>query len=77
MKKLLLLTLILCSTFGVFAQTEVQRVEKLKTEAALEVEKLAVLGQQINDMLFSFAELGFQEYETFNYLTALPREARL
>jgi aminobenzoyl-glutamate utilization protein B len=71
MKKLLLLTLILCSTLGVFAQTEVQRVEKLKTEAALEVEKLAVLGQQINDMLFSFAELGFQEYETFNYLTAL------
>ncbi|MBN8650305.1 MAG: amidohydrolase [Cytophagales bacterium] len=71
MKKLLLLTLILCSTVVVFAQTEVQRVEKLKTEAAIEVEKLAVLGQQINDMLFSFAELGFQEYETFNYLTAL------
>lgn len=50
---------------------EVQHVEKLKAEAALEVEKNAVLGQQINDMLFSFAELGFQEFETLNYLTGL------
>ncbi|MFZ5972638.1 MAG: amidohydrolase [Bacteroidota bacterium] len=54
-----------------FAQTELQQVEKLKTEAAAEVEKYAVLGQQINDMLFSFSELGFQEYETFAYLTNL------
>jgi len=54
-----------------WAQSELQRLEKLKTEAVAEVEKLAPLGQQINDMLFSFAELGFQEWETFNYLTAL------
>jgi aminobenzoyl-glutamate utilization protein B len=53
------------------AQTEVQKVEALKAEAAVEVEKNAALGQQINDMLFSFAELGFQEYETFTYLTNL------
>lgn len=55
----------------VCAQPEVQKLEKLKTEAVAEVEKLAPLGQQINDMLFSFAELGFQEWETFNYLTNL------
>lgn len=55
----------------VFAQPEIQKVEKLKTEAVAEVEKLSTLGQQINDMLFSFAELGFQEWETFNYLTTL------
>lgn len=53
------------------AQPEVNKLEKLKTEAAAEVEKNAVLGQQINDMLFSFSELGFQEWETFNYLTTL------
>lgn len=53
------------------AQTELQQVEKLKAEAAAEVERNAQLGQQINDMLFSFSELGFQEFETFNYLTAL------
>lgn len=53
------------------AQSEIQKLEKLKTEALAEVERLAPLGQQINDMLFSFAELGFQEFETFNYLTTL------
>jgi aminobenzoyl-glutamate utilization protein B len=53
------------------AQNELAQVEKLKTEAAQEVEKNAVLGQQINDMLFSFSELGFQEYQTFEYLTTL------
>lgn len=53
------------------AQPEIQKSEFLKQEAALEVDKLAYLGQQVNDMLFSFAELGFQEYETLNYLSAL------
>lgn len=53
------------------AQPDQQRIDKLKAEAVAEVEKLAPLGQQINDMLFSFAELGFQEFETLNYLTSL------
>ncbi len=70
MKKQLILALCL-ATSTLFAQTEVQHVEKLKAEASMEVEKNAVLGQQINDMLFSFSELGFQEYETFTYLTNL------
>ncbi len=65
-------TLILCfSISALVAQTEMQHVEKLKADAVAEVEKNAVLGQQINDMLFSFSELGFQEYETFTYLTTL------
>lgn len=54
-----------------FAQPELQVADKLKAEVAKEVEKNAVLGQQINDMLFSFSELGFQEFETQNYLTTL------
>ncbi|MFM7329966.1 MAG: amidohydrolase, partial [Bacteroidota bacterium] len=54
-----------------FAQPEVSKLESLKKEASQEVEKNAVLGQQINDMLFSFSELGFQEVETFTYLTTL------
>lgn len=53
------------------AQTEQRPIEKLKADAVAEVEKNAILGQQINDMLFSFSELGFQEYETFKYLTTL------
>ncbi|GAA4417503.1 M20 family metallopeptidase [Nibrella viscosa] len=46
-------------------------LDKLKQEAIAEVEKRKDLGQQINDMLFSFSELGFQEEETFKYLTTL------
>jgi aminobenzoyl-glutamate utilization protein B len=70
MKILFLTSLMLCSMVAV-AQPEVAAVEKLKAEAIAEVERNAVLGQQINDMLFSFAELGFQEFETSKYLTNL------
>lgn len=70
-KRIWLLGLLLTWGMLLQAQTEVQQVEKLKAEAVAEVERNAQLGQQINDMLFSFSELGFQEYETFNYLTAL------
>lgn len=47
------------------------RIKKLKEEIVAEIDKQYGLAQQINDMLFSFSELGFQEYETFNYLTKL------
>jgi aminobenzoyl-glutamate utilization protein B len=47
------------------------RLEKLKAEAATAVEARKDQAQQINDMLFSFSELGFQEQETFKYLTTL------
>ena len=69
--KIFSLVLFVLITTHSWAQTEVQLVEKLKADAALEVEKNAVLGQQINDMLFSFSELGFQEVETSSYVTAL------
>ncbi len=71
MKKYLLLSFLLIGWCSLIAQSVNLKIEKLKTEVAAEVEKNAVLGQQINDMLFSFAELGFQEVETFNYLTNL------
>ena len=73
MKKLTLYLLsILFFPAGLTAQTvPPEKIEKLKSDVLLEVERNAVLGQQINDMLFSFAELGFQEQETQNYLTSL------
>jgi aminobenzoyl-glutamate utilization protein B len=71
MKNILTTTLALVIVITVHAQPELQLANKLKAEAAMEVEKNAVLGQQINDMLFSYAELGFQEVETQNYLTSL------
>ena len=71
MRKIYLLSFLLLAALGSSAQSLNSKIEKLKAEAVLEVEKNAALGQQINDMLFSFAELGFQEVETFNYLTSL------
>lgn len=47
------------------------KLDKLKQEAVAAVEANKELAQQINDKLFSFAELGFQEEESFNYLTSL------
>jgi aminobenzoyl-glutamate utilization protein B len=47
------------------------RVAKLKEEARTMVEARAKQVQEIVDMLFSFQELGFQEFESQKYLTAL------
>ena len=47
------------------------RLDKLKAEAVAAVETRKDQAQQINDMLFSFSELGFQEEESFKYLTDL------
>ena len=69
--KLLLLAVCLLLNGIVSGQSAEERINKLKTEAAAEVEKQYALAQQINDMLFSFSELGFQEVETFTYLTNL------
>lgn len=44
---------------------------KLKAEAVAAVDARKDQAQQINDKLFSFSELGFQEEETFTYLTSL------
>lgn len=71
MKKSLLTFFALVVSLTAFAQVSQERIDKLKAEAIVEVEKNGVLGQQINDMLFSFSELGFQEFETQNYLTTI------
>jgi aminobenzoyl-glutamate utilization protein B len=71
MKKLITPIVVLLFAFKALAQPELQIAEKLKADALQEVEKNAMLGQQINDMLFSYAELGFQEKETQTYLTNL------
>ena len=43
----------------------------LGAEAAARVDDMAKLTQEIVDSLFSFAELGFQEFETQRYLTGI------
>lgn len=44
---------------------------KLKAEAVAKVEAQAKLAQQIVDTVFSFGELGYQEFETSRYLSDL------
>ncbi len=64
---LLLLTIL---SLPVIAQDEAQPVlTGYKAEAASAVEGMTKLTQEIVDMLFSFSELGFQEFETQRYLT--------
>jgi len=47
------------------------RLDDLKREAAGEVDKMRGFTQQIVDQIFSYGELGFQEYQTSRYLTEL------
>ncbi len=47
------------------------RLEKLKAEALTRVDARAKLIQEMVDEVFSFGELGFQEFETSKYLTGI------
>ena len=49
------------------------RLAALKAEAVVDVDRMAVETQQMIDMVFSYGELGFQEFETSKYLTGILR----
>jgi aminobenzoyl-glutamate utilization protein B len=50
------------------------RVMTLKETASADVLSMYDLGQQMVDMVFSFGELGFQEFETQKYLTGILKQ---
>jgi aminobenzoyl-glutamate utilization protein B len=50
------------------------RVMKLKDTVSADVLSMYDLGQQMIDMVFSFGELGFQEFETQKYLTGILKQ---
>src|SRR4029453_17283855 len=52
------------------------RTTKLKELVSAEIKSQPMfdLGQQMNDMVFSFGELGFQEFETQRYLGKVLRD---
>jgi aminobenzoyl-glutamate utilization protein B len=56
------------------AAKEDVRIEKLKQDAAAEVQSRADLAQQMVDSIFSFGELGFQEFETTRYLVDILKK---
>jgi aminobenzoyl-glutamate utilization protein B len=48
--------------------------ERFKRDAISDVERMRTMTQQMVDQVFSFGELGFQEFETSKYLTGILRE---
>ena len=75
MKRVLIIALLL-SCFSAMAQKKYsnKQINALKEEAAEKVAANAKLAQVMVDKVFSFAELGFQEIETSNYLTGILEE---
>lgn len=48
-----------------------KKLESLKAELVAEIDGMKAFSAEMNDMIFSFAELGFQEEETSRYLTEI------
>jgi aminobenzoyl-glutamate utilization protein B len=65
--------LVVVAPDSLLAQAD-SRLESLRTEALEMVEADAKQVQEIVDMLFSFGELGMQEFETQRYLTGILEE---
>ncbi|MCX6595271.1 MAG: amidohydrolase [Acidobacteria bacterium] len=62
-------------TLGLAAQAQqAPPLADLKKEALAEIDKRQKLVQEMVDMIFSFAELGFQEFETSRYLVKILRD---
>jgi aminobenzoyl-glutamate utilization protein B len=59
---------------GDISSREAPELSGLKAEAADRIDDLAKLNQEIIDSLFSYSELGFQEFETQRYLTKLLKQ---
>ena len=65
------LSVVLLATVAVGAQAPSTRLDGYKQEAAGRVDEMAKLAQEMVDSVFSFSELGFQEFETSRYLTGV------
>src|SRR5687767_1592827 len=55
-------------------QPEDAGLAALKQEAVAEIDRMTSFTQQMVDQVFSFAELGFQEFETSRYLTDILKK---
>ena len=62
----------LCVTAA--AAQDSDKLSRLKQEAERAIEARAKFTQQMVDQIFSYGELGFQEFETSKYLVGLLRE---
>jgi len=69
MRKAYFAVLLLCAAPTLSGQQP--NLPGLKQEAVAEADKLQTLTQQMVDEIFSFSELGFQEFETSRYVTGI------
>jgi len=71
---LLVVLLLAALVLPAAAEAQSRRLRQLLDEVTAEVEANRKLTQVMVDKIFSFSELGFQEYETSRYLVNLLRE---
>ena len=72
---LLLLFLVpLLASYGQSKKITEKKINALKEEAKQKVAEKKKFTQVMNDKIFSFSELGFQEYETSKYITGILEE---
>ena len=64
-------TLILCMVVAPTAISQSDSAREYKRQVVDDVDAMKKRTQVMNDMVFSFAELGFQEFETSKYLTEI------
>ncbi|HXU35985.1 MAG TPA: amidohydrolase [Blastocatellia bacterium] len=70
--RMLLVTTLLVTSLSFSARSQDgSKLDDLKHEAISEVDSMKTLTQQMVDQIFSFSELGFQEYETSKYITGI------
>ena len=70
-----LLLLFAVAVTPAFAQSPDPRLDRLKAEALAKVEARSKQIQEIVDQVYSFGELGMQEFETSKYLTGILEQA--
>jgi aminobenzoyl-glutamate utilization protein B len=79
MKRINRVALILSVGLAVFGsgakplQAQQPQVQRMKRDVIADIDQRAQFTQQMVDQIFSFAELGFQEFETSRYLVNLLR----
>jgi aminobenzoyl-glutamate utilization protein B len=71
MKFLPAAAILICVSLAPSLVAQQPQLDTLKQEAIAETDKLQTLTQQMVDEIFSFGELGFQEYETSRYVTGI------
>ena len=73
-KRIITVLIVLGSFLNLQSQYSKRKINNLKTQVSQMVEDDKKATQVMVDKVFSFAELGFQEFETSKYLTSILEE---